>query len=271
MVSDKAALEQPTIIKRRKVVKADEHHGGAWKVTYADFVTAMMAFFLLMWLLNATTEEQRKGIADYFNPTIPISRISGGGSDALNGSSIFTEETYAKMGTGASRQETVDFANDRKKDADERAIADNLQSLKESLSRESKQLSEHLLIKMSPEGIVLEIVDSESTPLFPVGRSEPSDTLAQLLSIVSDAFLSFENDIKIVGHTDSRRYRNDAVYDNWNLSADRANTARRMLMRKGITSSRVREVSGRADTDPLVPADPSAAQNRRISITILTD
>lgn len=271
MITDTAAAKEPTIIKRKKIVKGDEHHGGAWKVAYADFVTAMMAFFLLMWLLNATTEEQRKGIADYFNPTIPISRISGGGSDALNGSSIFTEETYAKMGTGASRMQTVDYPGDEKKEADERAIAANLQSLKESLSRESKQLSEHLLIKMSPEGIVLEIVDSDSTPLFPVGRSEPSETLAQLLSIVSDAFLSFENEIKIVGHTDSRRYRNDAVYDNWNLSADRANTARRMLARKGVSSDRIREVSGRADTDPLLPADPAAAQNRRISITILTE
>lgn len=95
------------IIKKKKKVSGDGHHGGAWKVAYADFVTAMMAFFLLMWLLNATTEEQRKGIADYFNPTIPISRISGGGSDGLNGSSIFTEQTYAKMGTGATASSTL--------------------------------------------------------------------------------------------------------------------------------------------------------------------
>ncbi|MFN7054807.1 flagellar motor protein MotB [Hyphomonas sp.] len=268
------AEKQPVIIKRRKVVKGDDHHGGAWKVAYADFVTAMMAFFLLMWLLNATTEEQRKGIADYFNPTIPISRISGGGSDALNGSSIFTEETYAKMGTGASRRETVDFPGEGKQKSDqtnEQAIAGNLVSLKEALSQQSQQLSEHLLIKMSPEGIVLEIADSDTTPLFPIGRAEPSETLVTLVEIVSGVFGSFGNDIKIVGHTDNRRYRNDAIYDNWNLSADRANTARRLLMRKGIPSSRIREVSGRADTDPLVPEDPSAAQNRRISITILMD
>ena len=97
----------PIIIKKKNIVAGEGHHGGAWKVAYADFVTAMMAFFLLMWLLNATTEEQRKGIADYFNPTIPISRISGGGSDGLNGSSIFTEQTYAKMGTGATASSTL--------------------------------------------------------------------------------------------------------------------------------------------------------------------
>lgn len=274
MVAQTSAEKQPIIIKRKKIVKGEEHHGGAWKVAYADFVTAMMAFFLLMWLLNATTEEQRKGIADYFNPTIPISRISGGGSDALNGSSIFTEETYAKMGTGANRRETVDFPDERKviKDAaSEEAVAGNLQNLKDALSRESQQLSEHLLIKMSPEGIVLEIADSETTPLFQLGRSDPSETLTKLMGIIAGTFESFGNDIKIVGHTDGRRFRNDAMYDNWNLSADRANTARRMLMRNGIPHERIREVSGRADTDPLIPDDRYAAQNRRISITILTD
>ncbi|MEQ9505276.1 MAG: flagellar motor protein MotB [Hyphomonas sp.] len=277
MVPEPSAALQPIIIRRKKVVKGGGHHGGAWKVAYADFVTAMMAFFLLMWLLNATTEEQRKGLADYFNPTIPISRISGGGSDALNGASIFTEETLARMGTGASQERSVESPATKppqdtaEADAQKKAIAADLQSLKDSLGEKSHQLSEHLLIKMSPEGIVLELVDSESTPLFPVGRSQPSDLLIELLDMVSEIFMSFENDIKIVGHTDNRRYRNDAVYDNWNLSADRANTARRLLQRSGIDRSRIREVSGKADTDPLLKENPSAAQNRRISITILTN
>ena len=283
-----SSVQGPTIIKRKKVYKADGHHGGAWKVAYADFVTAMMAFFLLMWLLNATTEEQRKGIADYFNPTIPISRISGGGSDGLNGSSIFSEDTYAKMGTGANRKQTVENpaygdgkatesesqaedAETLARQAEEEEIAKDLQGLKDSLSEESRKLSEHLMIKMSPEGIVLEITDSESTPLFPLGRSEPSETMMQLIDVVAEAFGDFDNDIKIVGHTDSHRYRNGAIYDNWNLSADRANAARRLLNRAGISGDRIREVSGKADTDPLVRNDPQAAQNRRISITILTE
>ncbi|MDP3458203.1 MAG: flagellar motor protein MotB [Hyphomonas sp.] len=274
-----SAAQQPIIIiRRKKVVKANGHHGGAWKVAYADFVTAMMAFFLLMWLLNATTEEQRKGLADYFNPTIPISRISGGGSDGLNGSSIFTEETLARMGTGASHERSVESpatpktAEEAAADAaKQKAIAENLESLKASLGEEGRALSEHILIKMSPEGIVIELVDSETTPLFPVGRSQPSDLLIDLLDVVSETFGTFENDIKIVGHTDNRRYRNDAIYDNWNLSADRANTARRLLQRSGIDRNRIQEVSGKADTDPLIKDNPSAAQNRRISITILTN
>ncbi len=279
MKSEPSAAVQPIIIiKRKKVVKADGHHGGAWKVAYADFVTAMMAFFLLMWLLNATTEEQRKGLADYFNPTIPISRISGGGSDGLNGSSIFTEETLARMGTGASQERSVESpATPRTpeevaaKAAQQKAVAENLEALKASLGEEGRAFSEHILIKMSPEGIVIELVDSESTPLFPVGRSQPSDLLIDLLDVVSETFATFENDIKIVGHTDNRRYRNDAIYDNWNLSADRANTARRLLQRDGLDRGRIREVSGKADTDPLIKDNPSAAQNRRISITILTE
>ena len=269
---------QPVIIKKKKVVKADGHHGGAWKVAYADFVTAMMAFFLLMWLLNATTEEQRKGIADYFNPTIPVSRISGGGSDGLNGSSIFTEQTYAKMGTGAARQKTVDYPKPKQVKQGEHAqqasheeVAENLNTLRAEISESSRQLSEHLMVKMSPEGIVLEIVESDSAPLFEIGQSEPTDLLEQLLGMVTGSLDTFENDIKIVGHTDSRQYRGGARYDNWNLSADRANTARKLLLGAGLSPGRLKEVSGRADTDPLLPDTPSAAQNRRISITILTD
>ena len=287
MHTEPTAAVQPIIIRRKKVYKADGHHGGAWKVAYADFVTAMMAFFLLMWLLNATTEDQRKGLADYFNPSIPISRISGGGSDALNGDSIFTEETLARSGSGSSHERNIEspasnasmaeaeseqeVAAAGMSEAETQAIAENLQSLKTALDEQSQQLSEHLMIKMSPDGIVLELVDSESTPLFPVGRSEPSDLLIELLGVVADSFGTFQNDIKIVGHTDNRRYRNDAIYDNWNLSADRANAARRLLLRSGIDPARVREVTGKADTDPLIKDNPSAAQNRRISITILTN
>jgi len=274
MNTESSAVVQPIIIKRKKVYKSDEHHGGAWKIAYADFVTAMMAFFLLMWLLNATTEEQRKGLADYFSPTIPISRISGGGSDGLNGSSVFTEETYAKMGTGGTRKKSVDLPASRgetEQEKEAKLIAENLQNLKQELSDNERELSDHLLIKMSPEGIVLEIIDSDNMPLFQVGRSEPTPLLADLLSLVSDSFNNFENDIKIVGHTDNLGYRDNATYDNWNLSTDRANTARKLFLENGMASARIREVSGKADTDLLILDNPSAAQNRRIAITILTE
>ena len=274
MVDHSSANSQPIIIKRKKVVQGDGHHGGAWKVAYADFVTAMMAFFLLMWLLNATTEQQRKGIADYFNPTIPISRISGGGSDGLNGSSMFTEETYAKMGTGGTRRQTVDAPKDdahSSSDASAQEVAEKLRNLREDIGQQSAQLSEHLMIKMSPEGMILEVIDSDSSPLFAVGSAEPTPLLQQLLGSISASLTAFRNDIKIVGHTDGLPYKLDANYDNWNLSTDRANVIRRLLLDQGMMPSRLREVSGKADTDPLAPDDPSASQNRRISIVILSD
>lgn len=261
----------PIIIKKKKVVAGGGHHGGAWKVAYADFVTAMMAFFLLMWLLNATTEDQRKGIADYFNPTIPISRISGGGADGLNGSSVFTEDTLAKMGTGASRKESVGAPKTEKtKVLDKEAIAKNFDKLKQEIGDSGGKLSEHVTVKLSPEGIILELIDSDDNALFTVGRSDPTPILKELMKIVTGSFTEFENDIKIVGHTDNLQFRGVGGYDNWSLSSDRANTARRILAEEGLESTRIVEVSGKADTQPLIPENPSAAQNRRISIVILT-
>jgi chemotaxis protein MotB len=256
-----------TIIKRKKVVKADGHHGGAWKVAYADFVTAMMAFFLLMWLLNATTEEQRKGIADYFSPTIPISRISGGGPDGLDGSALQAQDDYIKVGTGVAGEDNADPGQDMETEE----IAQDLEKVRRELKDDPQRLSEHLLVKMTPEGIVLEIVDSASRPLFEVGSSQPTPLLINLLDAVSSSLNSIENTIKIVGHTDNRKFRGEGSYDNWNLSSDRANTARHLLIDDGFPMGRISEVSGRADTDPLNDMDASAARNRRISVTILTN
>lgn len=265
--------ELPLIIKRKKVVKGDGHHGGAWKVAYADFVTAMMAFFLLMWLLNATTEDQRKGIADYFNPTIPLSRISGGGSDGLNGSSIFTEQTYARMGMGGSQRKTVEHKDgggqeDQEKEAG--GVSEAFESLQVEMSNQDSDLSQHISVRMSPEGIVLEIADTESNGLFMTGSSAPTPLLEELLTIVNGSMGKFQNNLKIVGHTDNVQYRDDATYNNWDLSVDRANAARRLLIEAGLPYARIQEVSGKAYTQPLIEDDPSAPQNRRISITILT-
>jgi len=274
------------IIKKKKKGGGDGHHGGAWKVAYADFVTAMMAFFLLMWLLNATTEEQRKGIADYFNPTIPISRISGGGSDGLNGSSIFTEQTYAKMGTGATASSTLaktkPLTQDEHEKFAETSDSENappeiteaeqaaaIAQLEMMLSEESKSLSDHIQVKLSPEGIVMELVDSEDVPLFALGESQPTELLIDLVATVTDSFGAFGNNIKVVGHTDSLAYADSRRFDNWDLSTERANVARRLLVEKGFPLARIQEVSGRADTDLLIQDDPYAAQNRRISITLL--
>ncbi len=254
---------RPIIIRKKKVYAAEGHHGGAWKVAYADFVTAMMAFFLLMWLLNATTEEQRKGIADYFNPSIPLAAVSGGGSDALQGDSIFADFTIAKNGTGADKK-----APEKAVKQDISDIDKQVESLNKALAAEKNGLAAHMQIKMSPEGLVIELTDQREDPLFRSGSASPSPVLSRLTQIVAESFNSIANDIKIVGHTDSFSFKGNSSYSNWELSTDRANTARRLLSQHGFPLKQISEVSGKSSTEPL-SNDPSSPQNRRISITIL--
>lgn len=254
---------RPIIIRKKKVYAADGHHGGAWKVAYADFVTAMMAFFLLMWLLNATTEEQRKGLADYFNPSIPLAAVSGGGSDALQGDSMFTDAIMAKNGTGAEAKKAKKEPETHSSTMDQQVDA-----LNKALAAEENGLASHMLLKMSPEGLVIELTDQREDPLFRSGSASPSPVLSKLTKIVAESFSTVANEIKIVGHTDSYSFNGNSGYSNWELSTDRANTARRLLSQNGFPLDQISEVSGKSSTEPLSD-DPYSPQNRRISITIL--
>ncbi|RKQ72161.1 chemotaxis protein MotB [Litorimonas taeanensis] len=264
--------QRPIIIRRKKVYAADGHHGGAWKVAYADFVTAMMAFFLLMWLLNATTEQQRKGIADYFNPNIPLAAVSGGGADALKGDSLYTQDTMAKSGSGAageSDRESADKNSPVKSPGlNDSDIQQKIEAMNKALVAADRSLSEHLKLKMSPEGLVIELVDQTDSPLFSSGSAKPSPILEALVSIVSDAFSDVSNQIKIVGHTDNYAFSNGGNYTNWELSSDRANSARRLLARTGFPATQISGVEGKSSTEPFSD-DPYSPMNRRISITIL--
>ncbi|MBI1393831.1 MAG: OmpA family protein [Alphaproteobacteria bacterium] len=302
-----------TIIKRKKIIAAGGHHGGAWKVAYADFVTAMMAFFLLMWLLNATTEDQRKGIADYFDPAIPISRISGGGTDVLSGSSIFAEDKdQAEDGVGGGKgvrgqsslkvtgpeadarggapeadlqsmagpeshasaigQDALAGANNQDVARDAVLAAGEAEAkrkIEEAIAAgEGGELSQHLFMRQTPEGLVIEIVDQADKPLFAVGSAAPSESLKELLVIVAEVVGQVVNDISIVGHTDALAFQKRNAYTNWELSSDRALAARRILVEAGAAESQIVEVAGKAASEPLVD-DPYAPQNRRISITLL--
>ncbi len=260
---------RPIIIKRKKVVAGGGHHGGAWKGAYADFVTAMMAFFLLMWLLNATTEDQRKGIADYFNPSIPVSRISGGGSGALAGDSIFSENAdLAHSGTG-SRTERFDPETGSNQNEALSVTSDQIEELDRRIEAQlADGSSDHVLTRVTPEGFVIELIEQDGDPLFPVGSSVPSAMLINLLEIVVDATHDIENKISVAGHTDARPFRNTRAYSNWELSTDRANAARRSLVAAGMPDSKIVRVAGHGSAEPLM-ADPLAPQNRRISITLL--
>lgn len=259
---------RPIIIRRKKINKADGHHGGAWKVAYADFVTAMMAFFLLMWLLNATTEEQRKGIADYFNPNIPIAAVSGGGSAALSGDSIFAQKKMARDGIGAKTTSTKQGKAEGEQEFKKAEAEEKVKDLNEALSSKGAGLLKHVSLKQTSEGLVIELIDSNDEPLFDIGNAIPSPLLKELLQVVSSSMGDVANKTKIVGHTDARIFPNNATYTNWELSSDRANTARRLLLDYGFPSGQIKEVSGKASTEPLVE-DGLAAQNRRISIILL--
>jgi len=264
------------IIKRVKKVSGEGHHGGAWKVAYADFVTAMMAFFLLMWLLNATTEDQRKGIADYFNPTIPLSPVSAGGSDMLNGSTVFTDKTLAKDGSGGAKSHQSSPSKQPKSE-EQKSIQEAQQAALEAVEEdllnqiggeENQSLARHIQMRVTPEGLVIELVDTDSNPLFDVGSTNASATMKLLLDVVAQSLLLVQNKISIVGHTDGLAYSGVRDYTNWELSTDRAHMARRLMVGAGLPLTQINEVAGKADTEPLVE-DRFAPQNRRISITIL--
>ncbi len=297
-----------TIIKRKKVISGGGHHGGAWKVAYADFVTAMMAFFLLMWLLNATTEDQRKGIADYFDPSIPISRISGGGDDLLSGSSIFADNTRAQDGAGGAKgvrgsaappvegpeaearggAAGADFeamagpnavgagetGSDGRDAARGPSEADLDAERAEQMLAEAAggwrggELAKHMVMRQTPEGLVIELIDQADAPLFAPGQAAASRRLERLLTIVADVVGQVVNDVAIVGHTDAFGFKASGRYSNWELSSDRALAARRILVAAGAPPGQIVEVAGKASAEPLVD-DPYAPQNRRISITLL--
>lgn len=260
-----------TIIKRKKVIAGGGHHGGAWKVAYADFVTAMMAFFLLMWLLNATTERQRKGIADYFTPTIALSPISGGGDGVLQGDSMLSQETLARSGVGGREGPALDGEDPSAGTSDnEAAELAELQTLLAGSSGESDvadNLLSHIVTRVTDEGLVVDIFAKEGRPLFDAGSPEPTVIMDDILAMVADVLGLISNSLRITGHTDAAPFATDE-YDNWRLSADRADAVRRTLGGFGVAADRFDRISGEADRNLALPATPLDPRNRRITLVI---
>ncbi len=278
---------QPIIIKRVKKV-AGGHHGGAWKVAYADFVTAMMAFFLLLWLLNVSTDEALNTISNYFDPSHPrIAEIRSGAGGLMGGTSISKEGamttdvqplTQPSM-TGMSGQGEGSPDADLKKLEEELRKEENetFQKAKESLEKALEdnealaELAQNLMVDVTEEGLRIQIVDQEGKPMFPSGSAKMYNYTNQLMSAVANVILSMPNDISIRGHTDSYKYAPGATYTNWELSADRANSSRRVLQDNTIPASRIENVMGKADREHLVAEDPLDARNRRITIILLRE
>ena len=281
---------QPIIIK--KIKKGGGHHGGAWKVAYADFVTAMMAFFLLLWLLNVTTDEQKNAISNYFDPTHPkISNMESGAGGVLGGLSMSpkgamttnlqpvmqpprqerqsrgvekkSKENGKKQGKGKSEAQKAEESRFKQTEAKiKQAIQD---------SPELQKLANNILVDMTPEGLRIQIVDQEGASMFPSGSAVMFAKTEALVAKITEIIKDLPNHISIRGHTDSSPYGAGATYTNWELSSDRANSCRRVMLANNFPVEHIHDVVGKADRDPLKPENPLDPQNRRISIILLKD
>lgn len=328
-----AAAEQPKIFKKIEVIEGGGHHGGGWKVAYADFMTAMMAFFLLMWILASSDEQALKGIAQYFtDATLP------GGSGVLDGATIGPPGTLsASNGAIVARgsevgeiddptpatwevrnvtpSETDEGAAATKLEGEQKAPSDGstnevnpdaenkVEDMQHSASGQSEQsiaeaealhaaddarfeelqneilqaiqespdldqLEKSVIFEETPEGLHIQIIDQEGQPMFSSGRADMLDATAELMGNLGESLASIPNKVIISGHTDAVPFADGAAYDNWDLSSDRANATRRVFVGTGVSQDRILRVSGLADTQLLVPDDPKAPSNRRISIMV---
>ncbi len=344
--------EGGSIIIRKEEIVEGGHHGGAWKVAYADFVTAMMAFFLLMWLLNATSEEQRRGLADYFTPNNLMSAGHSGNGQPFGGRTPFEDGTMVSdrgtksiqpgkqssqvtpiddpdseqapdeadpADTAGSRarpagQANAAFRTDgakapgggqaaaqaqtpadgqylansatardpasnpideaafraeqerRERAAFERAAA----QIRDAVQADPAlaELSRQLRIDMTQEGLRIQIIDEDRQPMFATGSATVNERAKLLLQKIAPVLARLPEDVAISGHTDAAPFRGEGR-SNWELSAERANATRRLLVEHGLGETRFRRVTGAADRDPLVPEDPLASANRRVAITVL--
>ena len=272
---------QPIIIKR---IKKNGHaaHGGAWKIAYADFVTAMMAFFLLMWLLGSTSEGDKKGLSDYFNAPLKVALQGGSGAGASNsilsgGGKDLTRSTgqspsgegedpiRRKMAADIMRAEVAKQENKKMEalSAKISAVISNNPKLAEFQSQ--------IRLETTPDGLQIQIVDDQNRPMFDTGSALVKPYMREILREIGTALNGVENKISLDGHTDRSPYGNgDKGYSNWELSADRANASRRELVASGMPDEKLARVTGLASSNLLDQQNPLAPINRRISIIVMT-
>jgi chemotaxis protein MotB len=280
MAGDSKKL-QPIIIKR---VKKGGHavHGGAWKIAYADFVTAMMAFFLLMWLLGSTTEGDKKGIADYFQSPLKVALLSSGSGSGDSshvvrggGTDLTRSGGQVKRGDTTSKS-TINLSAMR---AEQRAAeAGKLEQIKAQMekllasSAKFGAIKSQIKLDMTPDGLRIQIVDEQSRPMFDSGSAIVKPYMRELLREIGAVLAEVPNRLTLEGHTDAQPFAGDRGglgYGNWELSADRANASRRELIAGGLPAERVLRVQGLASSVPFEREDPFSASNRRISIIVM--
>lgn len=251
------AREQPPIIVKKIKKGQKGHHGGAWKVAYADFVTAMMALFLLLWILASADPSQKAAIAQYFrDPGVFETSTGGGGNNPV-------AEFFGKAGILDAHQGLLPESD--------------IQGLKDQIEENLKQLQEYpeikdqIMIKITAEGLLIELIDKDNKDkaFFDLSSAELKPTLIHILEKIVQQIQPLPNKVAVSGHTDARPFRNRSFYSNWELSSARALNARRVMEAAGLPADRIDRVAGYADSAPLIANDPLDPKNRRISLLIL--
>jgi chemotaxis protein MotB len=298
-------MADPPIIVVKRIVKGEHgHHGGAWKVAYADFVTAMMAFFLLMWLINVTSPEQKQGIADYFAPQRVAQTV--GGSGGVLGGKIMGQSDSRAGGTASNMQKnsprspnsqtitsengqvTGGVADSQGQQPNAQGAADTnttststqngefahaAEAIRQSIqdNPDIANLSPQVIMDNTPEGLRIQLIDQDGRPMFRQGSAEPMPYMKKLLAAIAKIVNRLPNRISVSGHTQATPFIGPKGETNWELSAARANMGRAVLSVAGLSNDRIYEVSGKAGSEPLLPEDPNASANRRLSITLLRE
>jgi chemotaxis protein MotB len=271
--------QRPIIVKRVKK-GGHGHHGGAWKIAYADFVTAMMAFFLLMWLLGSTTEGDKKGIADFFNAPLKVALLGGSGAGDSShvvrggGQDLSRTTGQVKNGDAPSKRKIL---NIKSLEAEQkRAEAARLEALKKkvedalSASPKLAAMKSQIRLDMTRDGLRIQIVDEQNRPMFDSGSALVKPYMRELLREIGHVLSDVPNRITLEGHTDAQPFAGgDRGYSNWELSSDRANASRRELLAGGLPEDRMLLVQGLASSSLIEPADPQSPANRRISILVM--
>lgn len=275
-----APKQKPTIVIRRIKKGGHGHHGGAWKIAYADFVTAMMAFFLLMWLLGSTSKGELSGIAEYFNN--PMKVAMGGGSGSGDSSSVLkgggTDLTrtngQVKKGDIEAKKRTINLqalkADFQKAEAERmKKLMTSVEGVLDSDPR-LKPYRNQIRMDMTKDGLRVQIVDDQNRPMFSTGQAVVKDYMRDLLRAIGGVLNEVENRVTLSGHTDAYAYQSGPRgYSNWELSADRANASRRELIAGGMKEDKIFRVVGLAASMPLNAQDPMDPANRRITIVVM--
>ena len=283
------ANQPPRIIYKKIYIEGHgAHHGGAWKVAYADFVTAMMAFFLLLWILGATTEKQRKSIADYFAPTlVELKQNSAGSNGIFGGSSITDRDNYPhRAGQTGTRSMTIPVgatggnqvgSGDKGSLKNQALTAEdkkNFEMMRRQIveamrSAPLSRLANHVKFVQTRDGLWIDLVDDADYSMFALGTTQLVPEADKLIGLIAGTILKIQNPIMIRGHTDSLGYGNPAAMNNWMLSTGRAEATRRRLAAGGITETRFYRIESVADREPMIENAPADPRNRRVSITLL--